>query len=133
VWKRSKVLLQLVWRPARRNKMNFVEIESPVCGSCHRQVPGMNGIKRASEQRDAARMVFYGGALRLRGGQCVSQDPISSIFSQIPEPRGRCITRIFVSGTLLQIRCLLRSRLGNLVECIRNRPDQFPHAFSRRR
>src|SRR6266852_561094 len=68
-----QVLLQLVRWPAGRNEVNFIEIKSPVRGSRHRKMPGVNGIKRASKQRDAARMMFYGSALRLRGGQYASR------------------------------------------------------------
>src|SRR6266481_7827798 len=92
--KGRQVLLQLVWRPARRNEMNFVEIESPVRGSRHGKMPGMNRIERASKQCDTARMVFCGGALRLRGGQCVSQELMTCIFSQILQARGGCVARI---------------------------------------
>ena len=75
--------------------MNFVEIESPVRGSRHGKMPGMNWIERASKQRDAARMVFYGRALSLRGGQYASQDLMTCIFSQILQARLACIFRIF--------------------------------------
>ncbi len=44
--------------------MNFVEIESPVRGSRHGKMPGMNRIERASKQRDTARMMFCGAAVR---------------------------------------------------------------------
>ncbi len=76
--------------------MNFVEIESPVRGSCHGKMPGVNRIERASKQRDAAGMVFCGGALRLRGGQYASRELIPCIFSQILRAGGGCIGRIFV-------------------------------------
>jgi hypothetical protein len=46
--------------------MNLVEIESPVSGSSYRQVPVMNGIKRSAKKRDAAWVMFCGGAMRLR-------------------------------------------------------------------
>jgi hypothetical protein len=38
----------------------------------------MYGIKRTAKERDAARMVFGGGAVRLRYGQCASQENCSS-------------------------------------------------------
>jgi hypothetical protein len=76
--------------------MNFVEIESPVRGSRHGKMPGMNRIERASKQRDTARMVFCGGALRLRGGQYASQELMTCIFSQILQSRGARIGGIFV-------------------------------------
>jgi hypothetical protein len=56
----------------------------------------VNRVERASEKRDAARMMFYGGALRLRGGQYAPQELMTCIFSQILEPRGGCMARIFV-------------------------------------
>ena len=76
--------------------MNFVEIESPVRGACHGKMPGMNRIERASKQRDAARMMFCGNALRLRGGQYASQELMTCIFSQILLARGARISGIFV-------------------------------------
>src|SRR5216684_2493687 len=91
-----QVLLQLVRRPAGGNEVNFVEIESPVRGSRHGKMPGVNRIERASKQRDAARMVFCGGALRLRGGQYASRELMTCIFSQILQARGGCVARIFV-------------------------------------
>jgi hypothetical protein len=67
--KRGQVLLQLVRGTARRNKVNLVEIESPVRRSCHGKMAVVNGVKRSAKQRDAAWMMFCGGALRLRGRQ----------------------------------------------------------------
>jgi hypothetical protein len=96
MWKRRKVLLQFMRRPARGNEMEFVEIESPVRGPGHRQMPGVNWVERASKERDAARMMFRGGALRLRGRQCVSQELIKCIFSQIVVPRGGWFRRVFM-------------------------------------
>jgi hypothetical protein len=63
--------------------MNFVEIEAPVGGARYRKMAGVNGIERASEERDAARMMFRGGAVRLGGGQYASREVIEGIFSQI--------------------------------------------------
>src|SRR5882724_6432138 len=36
----------------------------------------MNGIKGTAKERDAARMMFGGGAVRLRYGQCASQERV---------------------------------------------------------
>jgi hypothetical protein len=76
--------------------MDFVEIESPVRGPRYGKMPGVNRIERASKQRDAARMVFCGNALRLRGGQSASQELMTCIFSQILQARGVRIAPIFV-------------------------------------
>ena len=64
---------QLVWRAAGRNEMNLIEIKTSVCGASDRQVAVMNWVERSAKQRDAARMMFCGGALRLRCGQYASQ------------------------------------------------------------
>jgi hypothetical protein len=56
----------------------------------------MNRIERASKQRDTARMMFCGNALRLRGGQSASQELMTCIFSQILLARGARISGIFV-------------------------------------
>jgi hypothetical protein len=37
----------------------------------------VNGIKRTAKERDVARMMFCGGAVRLRGGQLVSKKVVS--------------------------------------------------------
>ncbi len=77
--------------------MYFVEVKSPIRGSRHGKMPGMYRIERASKQRDAARMVFYGrAALRLRGGQYPSQDVMTCIFSQILLPCGARIFGVFL-------------------------------------
>ena len=65
----SKVLLQLMRRPAGRDEMHFVKINAPVGGARHDEVTTVNGIKRTAKERDAARMMFCGGAVRLRSGQ----------------------------------------------------------------
>src|SRR5215467_4905284 len=71
--KRRKVLLELVRRPACRNEVNLVKIEAPVGGARHAEMSAMDGVEGAAEQRDAARMMFRGGAVRLRCRQCASQ------------------------------------------------------------
>ena len=76
--KRSEVLLEFVRRPAGGNEMDFVEIETAVGGSRNRKMAVVYGIERAAKERDTARMMFSGGAVRLRGGQCVSQKDITS-------------------------------------------------------
>ena len=71
--KRSEVLLEFVRRPAGGNEMDFVEIETAVGGSRNRKMAVVYGIERAAKERDTARMMFSGGAVRLRGGQWVSE------------------------------------------------------------
>ena len=56
--KRRQVLLQFVRGTARGNEMNLIEIESPVSGSGHSQMPVVNRIKRSAKKRDAAWMMF---------------------------------------------------------------------------
>ncbi len=69
VGKRREVLLQLVRRPARGNEVEFVEIETPVGGAGDGKMAVVDWVKRTAENRDAARMMFCGSAVRLRGGQ----------------------------------------------------------------
>src|SRR5437588_2010303 len=71
--KRRKVLLELMRWPARGNEVHFVKIEAAVGGARHAKVSAVDGIERAAEQRDAARVMFRGGAVRLRCRQCASQ------------------------------------------------------------
>ena len=49
--------------------MNFVEIEAAIGGTRHGEMAVVNRIEGAAEKRDATRMMFCGGAVRLRGGQ----------------------------------------------------------------
>ena len=72
--KRCQVLLQLVRRAAGRDEVDPVEIEAAVCGARYGQVAIVNRVKGSAEQGDAARVMFCGGALRLRGGQYASQE-----------------------------------------------------------
>src|SRR5882672_10448115 len=76
-----EMLLQFVWRPARWDKMNFVEIETAVGCARDSEMAVMDWIERAAKKRDAARMVSCGGAVRLGDGQCVSVDGGCSLFS----------------------------------------------------
>jgi len=39
----------------------------------------MNGIEGTAKERDTSRMVFGGGAVRLRYGQCASQERVAGI------------------------------------------------------
>jgi len=67
------MLLQLVRWSAGRNEMNLIEIKAPVGGAGYGQMAVVNGIERSPKERDTTRLMFYGGALRLRGGQYPSQ------------------------------------------------------------
>jgi hypothetical protein len=58
--------------------MDLVKIETAVGRAGDGQMAVMYGIKRTAKERDAARMVFGGGAVRLRYGQCASQENCSS-------------------------------------------------------
>ena len=74
VRKGSEVLLQLMGRPAGRDEMDFIEIEAPVRSAREAQMTAMNGIERAAEESNAARLMFCGGAMRLGYGQCASPE-----------------------------------------------------------
>ena len=69
VRKRSEVLLKLVRRPARGNEVELVEIEAPVGGAGDGKMTIVDGIEGASKNRNTARMMPCGGAVRLRYGQ----------------------------------------------------------------
>jgi hypothetical protein len=73
VRKRREVLFELVRRPAGGNEMNFVEIKTAVGGAGDGEMAVVNRVERAAKKCDAARMMFCGGAVRLRCGQCASQ------------------------------------------------------------
>src|SRR5215472_14311806 len=64
--KRCKVLFEFVGRTARRNEVHFVKIKPPVGGARHAEMSAVDGVEGAAEQRDAAKMMFRGGAVRLR-------------------------------------------------------------------
>ena len=64
-----EVLLQLVRRLARGDEVEFVEIEAPVGGAGNGEMAVVDRIEGAAENRDTARMVLCGGAVRLRCGQ----------------------------------------------------------------
>ena len=64
-----EVLLQFVRRTARRDEMNFVEIEAAVGGTRDGDVAIMDWIERTAKKRDTAGMVLSGCAVRLSGGQ----------------------------------------------------------------
>ena len=83
VGERSEVLFQLVRRPARRNEMDFVKIKAAVGGASRGEMTIMNRIEGAAEERDAARVVLSGGAMRLRGGQYASQEVTGMDFLTI--------------------------------------------------
>lgn len=73
VRKGSEVLFELVRRAARGDEMNFVEIEASVGGAGHGEVAVVNWVEGTAEQRDTTRVMFCGGAMRLRCGQCASE------------------------------------------------------------
>src|ERR1700737_1093534 len=78
--KRRQVLLELVRRADGRHKMNFVEIEKPIGSAGHREMATVNGIEGSAKERDAARMMFCGGALRVRCRQYASRETLT-VFS----------------------------------------------------
>src|ERR1700676_2261086 len=74
------MLLQLVRRSAGGHKMNFVEIEPAIGGARDRKMAVVNGIERSAKKRNAAWMMFCGGALRVRCGQYASPRTLT-VFS----------------------------------------------------
>ena len=69
VRERREMLLQLVRRTARGDEVELVEIEASVGGARNGKMAVVDGIERTAENRNTARMMFCGGAVRLRGGQ----------------------------------------------------------------
>ena len=74
------MLLQFVRRSAGGHEMNFVEIESAIGGARDREMAVVNGIERSAKKRNAAWMMFCGGALRVRCGQYASPRTLT-VFS----------------------------------------------------
>jgi hypothetical protein len=72
VRKRRQVLLQFVGRAAGRNEMDFVKVKAAVRRARDSQVAIVNRIEGSAKEGNAARVMFYGGAMRLRGRQCAS-------------------------------------------------------------
>ena len=62
-------MLELVRRTAGRNEVNFVKIKTAVSSAGDGEMAVVNRVERAAKKCDAARMMFCGGAVRLRGGQ----------------------------------------------------------------
>jgi hypothetical protein len=61
--------------------MHFVEIETAVGGAGDGEMAVVDGVERTAKERDAARVMFSSGAVRLRDGQCFSQKVFSCQFS----------------------------------------------------
>src|SRR5258708_31505503 len=74
VRKWREVLLQLVRGTARRDKVELVEIKAPVSGTSNGKMAVVDGIEGTAKNRDAPRMMFCGGAGRLRCGQCAPRE-----------------------------------------------------------
>src|SRR5467141_3704711 len=74
VRKRSEVLLQLVRGTTRGDEVELVEIKTPVSGTSNGKMAVVDGIEGTAKNRDAPRMMFCGGAVRLRCGQCASRE-----------------------------------------------------------
>ena len=69
VRERGEMLLQFMRRPARGDEMQFVEIEASIGGAGNRKMAVVNGIEGTAKNRNPARMMFRGSAVRLRCGQ----------------------------------------------------------------
>ena len=74
VRKRSEVLLQLVRGTTRGDEVDFVEVKAAVGGTGSGKMAVVDGIKGTAENRDTPRMMFCGGAMPLRYGQCASRE-----------------------------------------------------------
>ena len=72
VRERCEVLLQFVRRTAGGDEMDFIEIEPAVSSAGYGEMAIVNWVERAAKNRDAAGMMLCGSAVRLRGGQFVS-------------------------------------------------------------
>src|SRR5690348_10873582 len=68
-------------RTAGRDEMNLVEVEAAVGGAGDGEMAVVDGVERATKKRDAAGMMFSGGAVRLGGGQRGSVEDACSLFS----------------------------------------------------
>jgi hypothetical protein len=49
--------------------VEFIEVESPVGGAGNGKMAVVDGIEGTAKDCNTARMMFCGGAVRLRGGQ----------------------------------------------------------------
>src|SRR5260370_721761 len=65
VRKRSEVRLQLVRGTARGDEVELVEIKTPVSGTSNGKMAVVDGIEGTAKNRDAPRMTFCGGSVRL--------------------------------------------------------------------
>src|SRR5262249_36028393 len=83
------MLLQLMWRTARRDEMYLVEVKTAVGSTRHLQVATMNWIEGTTKKRDAARMMFCGGAGRPGRGQCGSPEGAGLLWLFSDEPAGK--------------------------------------------
>jgi len=81
---RRQVLFELVRRSACRDEMNLIEVKAAVSGAGHCEVAAVNRVEGSAKERDTARMMLSGGAMRLRGRQCAPQELILSNFLTIP-------------------------------------------------
>ena len=69
VRERREMLLEFVRRAARRDEMDFVEVEAAVSSSRDGEMAVVDWVKGTAKQRDAAGMKFCGSAVYLSGGQ----------------------------------------------------------------
>src|SRR6266478_2823010 len=130
VRERGEMLLQFMRRPARGNEMQFVEIEASIGGAGNRKMAVVNGIEGSTKNRNPARMMFRGSAVRLRCGQCCSQESAAGLDSlQIAHDISNSLTKLLLrlqlppGGQQPRARVVrLAARRGPDVEfCLRHR------------
>jgi len=130
VRKGRQVQFQFVGRPAGRDKVNFVEIKSTVCGPGYGQMSGMNGIKRSAKKCNSPGMEFCRCAVRLRCGQSASRICLGSILSRKPIRAALVIPRFRNHPGFPRHRNFLLSQL-HLIPVPLFRPRVFPSESGR--
>jgi len=86
----------------------------------------MNGIKGTAKERDAARMMFGGGAVRLRYGQCASQESLSVVSSQFFSKTKQIFhLRLFLETIYKQIVQKIRIAMSRSQAAQKNSPLIF--------
>lgn len=76
--------------------MDFIKIEVAIGRARYGEMAVMNRIEGAAEEGDAARMMFYGGTMRLRGRQCASgEDALDPDGARVLPTRINSLTNLF--------------------------------------
>jgi len=76
--------------------MDFVKVKAAVGRAGYSEMAVMNRIERAAKQGDAAGVMSYGGAMRLRGRQCASgEDALGADAAGALPTRINSLTNLF--------------------------------------